>query len=59
MKIPLFDLTRQYNQLREEVLQKIDEALSSGRVILGEAVRELEKNIAELVEVKHAIGVAN
>ena len=59
MKIPLFDLTRQYRGFREEVLQKIDEALCSGRVILGEAVRELEKNIAELVEVKHAIGVAN
>ena len=59
MKIPLFDLTRQYRGFREEVLQKIDEALCSGRVILGESVRELEKNIAELVEVKHAIGVAN
>jgi len=41
MKIPLFDLTRQYRGFREEVLEKIDEALLNGRVILGEAVKEL------------------
>ena len=59
MKIPLFDLTRQYRGFREEVLEKIDEALLNGRVILGEAVKELEKSVAELIGVKHAIGVAN
>jgi len=59
MHIPLFDLTRQYNELREEVLQEIDEALLGGRVILGEAVRELEQGVADLIGVKHAIGVAN
>ncbi|RLL85675.1 DegT/DnrJ/EryC1/StrS aminotransferase family protein [Mesotoga sp. BH458_6_3_2_1] len=59
MHIPLFDLTRQYSDLREELLGKIDEALLGGRVILGEAVKELEKSIADLIGVKHAIGVAN
>jgi len=59
MHIPLFDLTRQYSDLREEILGKIDEALLGGRVILGEAVRELEQSIADLIGVKHAIGVAN
>jgi len=59
MHIPLFDLTRQYSDLREEILGKIDEALLGGRVILGEAVKELERSIADLVGVKHAIGVAN
>jgi dTDP-4-amino-4,6-dideoxygalactose transaminase len=59
MHIPLFDLTRQYNELREEVLQEIDGALLGGRVILGEAVRELEQSVADLIGAKHAIGVAN
>ncbi len=59
MHIPLFDLTRQYSDLREEILGKIDEALLGGRVILGEAVRELEQSVADLIGVKHAIGVAN
>ena len=59
MHIPLFDLTRQYSDLRDEILEKIDEALLGGRVILGEAVKELEKSIADLIGVKHAIGVAN
>ncbi len=59
MHIPLFDLTRQYNELREVVLKEIDEALLGGRVILGEAVRELERSVADLIGAKHAIGVAN
>ncbi len=59
MHIPLFDLTRQYSDLREEILGKIDEALLGGRVILGEAVKELEQSVADLIGVKHAIGVAN
>ncbi len=59
MKVPLFDLTRQYQTLREEMLKKIDETISSGKVILGKNVEEIEKNIANYVGVKHAIGVAS
>ncbi|OAA26586.1 Pleiotropic regulatory protein [Kosmotoga arenicorallina S304] len=59
MKIPLFDLTRQYAIIRQEILAEIDKVISSGRVILGENVQKLEKEIAELVGVKHGIGVAN
>lgn len=57
--IPLFDLTRQYNKLREEVLRTVDSVLSDGRVILGPAVENFEKELAEYLDVKHAIGVAN
>ncbi len=59
MKVPLFDLTRQYQTLREEMLKTIDETISSGKVILGKNVEEIEKNIANYVGVKHAIGVAS
>ncbi len=59
MKVPLFDLTRQYQTLREEMLKKIDETISSGQVILGENVKEIEKKVADYIGVKHAIGVAS
>ena len=59
MKVPLFDLTRQYQTLREEMLRTIDETISTGKVILGKNVEKIEKNIANYVGVKHAIGVAS
>ncbi|AKI96521.1 DegT/DnrJ/EryC1/StrS family aminotransferase [Kosmotoga pacifica] len=59
MKIPLFDLTRQYIKIRQEILTEIDKVISSGRVILGENVSLFEEEIANFVGVKHAIGVAN
>ncbi|ABR30306.1 Pleiotropic regulatory protein [Thermosipho melanesiensis] len=57
--IPLFDITRQYKMIKDEVLKAIDRVLSSGRVILGPEVEKLESNIANLVGVKYGVGVAN
>jgi len=59
MEIPLFDLKRQYMRLRAEILEVVDRVISSGRVILGNEVNELEKEIANYVGVKHAIGVSS
>ncbi len=59
MKVPLFDLTRQYKKMRVEMMNRIDEVISSGRVILGKNVEEIERNIAKYIGVKHAIGVAS
>ena len=59
MRVPLFDLTRQYNKIREQVLSEIDKTIAKGRVILGENVRLLEREMSEFIGVKHAIGVAN
>ncbi len=59
MKVPLFDLTRQYETIRTEILNVVDGVLKSGRVILGPNVENLEKEIADYIGVKHAVGVAN
>lgn len=59
LKIPLFDLTRQYNQLKDEIINSIDKVISSGRVILGEEVKKLENELANYIGVKHGIGVAS
>ncbi len=59
MKIPLFDVTRQYHEIREEILHAVDEVLRSGRYIMGPNVEAFEKEVAAYLGVKHAIGVAN
>ncbi len=57
--IPLFDLTRQYNQLRNDVLRTVDEVLSDGQVILGPKVEKFENALCNYLNIKHTIGVAN
>ncbi len=59
MKIPLFDLTRQYKSMREEMLKKIDETISSGVVILGQNVEEIEEKVANYVGTNYAVAVGN
>ncbi len=59
MKVPLFDLTRQYSKLHDEMIKRIDETISSGQVILSKNVEEIENEIAEYVGVKYAVGVAS
>jgi dTDP-4-amino-4,6-dideoxygalactose transaminase len=59
LKVPLFDLTRQYKGMREEMLKKIDETISNGVVILGQNVEEIEEKIANYVGTNYAVAVGN
>ncbi|MGC8971945.1 MAG: DegT/DnrJ/EryC1/StrS family aminotransferase [bacterium] len=59
MEIPSFDLKRQYQMLKVEIDQAIQNVLASGQFILGENVRLLEEEIAEYCGTKYAIGVAS
>ncbi len=57
--IPLLDLKAQYDSIREEVQQAIDEVLESQHFIMGTAVGALENEIAAYCEVSHAISCAS
>ncbi|KLO23101.1 Pleiotropic regulatory protein [Marinitoga sp. 1197] len=59
MNVPLFDMTRQYETMREEILNTLDSIFRSGKVILGPNVKSLEEELAEYTNTKYAIGVAN
>lgn len=59
MKVPLFDMTRQYGKIKQEVLQTLDGIFSQGHVILGENVTMLEKEIQQYLHCEQAVGVAN
>ena len=59
MKVTLVDLVAQYKTIKEEMDAAIHAVLDSGHFILGEANQELEKNLAEYLGVKHALGCAS
>lgn len=53
------DLKKQYQVLREDMDQAILNAVASGAYIMGPQVKELEKQMAEYVGVKHCLTCAN
>lgn len=59
MQIPMLDLSEQYSTIKEEVLTKLDEVMSSSQFILGSHVKQVEQDIAEMSQTKHGIGVGN
>ncbi|MBU1704244.1 MAG: DegT/DnrJ/EryC1/StrS family aminotransferase [Nanoarchaeota archaeon] len=59
MQIPFLDLKRQYLSIKQELDTAISEIISSQRFILGNEVEQFEKEIANYLNVKHAIGVAS
>lgn len=59
MKIPSFDLKRQYQLIKQEIDEAVQKVLESGQFILGENVKLLEEEIAKYCGVKYAVGVAS
>ena len=59
MKVPLLDLSEQHQQLRPELEAAIARVLDTNAFILGGEVAELEKEVAEYCDTKHAVGCAS
>ncbi|WP_427042658.1 DegT/DnrJ/EryC1/StrS family aminotransferase (plasmid) [Fusobacterium sp. SB021] len=57
--IPLMNIERQYEIIKKELDEATIRVLSSGKYIMGENVKEFEKEFSEYMEVKYAIGVGN
>ena len=58
-KIPLLDLTAQYQTIKPEIDAAIQRVLESGHFILGSEVSALESEVAAYLGVQHGIGVAS
>ncbi len=59
MKVPLLDLKSQYQTIKEEILEAIEEIFESQHFILGPRLVSLESEIAEYCASKHAVGVSS
>ena len=57
--IPFFDLTKQYESIQSEMNDAIGRVLKSCWFILGPEVAAFEKELAEYIGVRHAIGVGS
>ena len=57
LKVPYFDLTEQYHDLREEIRAAIDRVCGKAAFILGEEVEQFEHAFAEYCGVKHCVGL--
>jgi len=59
MKVPLLDLTAQYQTIRWEIRTAIERVCESQNFILGPEVAALEQEIASLCGARYAVGVSS
>jgi dTDP-4-amino-4,6-dideoxygalactose transaminase len=59
MQIPLVDLKKQYQQIKEDVLAEISQSLDGMQLFLGKNVREFESDFASYCGAEFGIGVAS
>jgi len=59
MQIPLINLKKQYESIKDEVDKAVSEVLSSAQYIMGTNVRKFEKEFSEYLGVNHSISVGN
>ena len=57
--VPFIDLVAQFQTIRDEVKQTVDEVFETQRFILGEEVEQLEAEIADYCDARYAIGCAS
>jgi dTDP-4-amino-4,6-dideoxygalactose transaminase len=57
--IPLLDLQKEYELLKDQLLPAVEEVLSSARYIMGPQLNDLSNHIQNLLNVKHHIPCAN
>lgn len=59
MQVPIFDLSREYGQRREDLLRIFDDVASKGDFILGSEGRAFETEFADFVGTRFAAGVGS
>lgn len=59
MQIPLINLKKQYETIKDFADEKILEVLHSAQYIMGQNVKNFEKEFASYMGIKHAITVGN
>lgn len=58
MQVPIMDLKRQYEMIKDEIDEAIQKTIDSCAFVAGEKVREFENSFANYCGIKHAIGIS-
>jgi dTDP-4-amino-4,6-dideoxygalactose transaminase len=59
MKVGFYGHVRQYENIKDEIDAKMQEVLMSGKYVMGPMLAQFEKELADYMGMKHAIGVGN
>src|SRR5881227_1911033 len=59
MPVPLFDTKTPLEPLQAAIRERIEAVLADGRFILGPEVEAFERELADYLGAKHAVGVGN
>jgi len=59
LPIPMVNVSRQMYILNKEIRNAVESVLESGQFILGSAVNDFERQVAEYLGVKHAVACAS
>jgi len=59
MKIPLLDLKKQYKDLKPQIMKAIENVVDSGHFIMGPDIEAFEREVANYLGVKYALGVTS
>lgn len=59
MRVPLLDLSKQYQELAGPIQARIEQVLATQRFILGPNVEQFETAMADFLGLPHAIGVSS
>jgi dTDP-4-amino-4,6-dideoxygalactose transaminase len=57
--VPLLDVGRQYQQIRQQIARAIDRVCESGRYVLGPDCEQLESALAQYCQTPHAVACAS
>ena len=59
MKVGFYGHVRQYENIKSEIDANIQDVLMSGKYVMGPMLAKFEKELAEYMGTKYAIGVGN
>ena len=59
MKIKVWDYSKEYELLREDILKIVDEVFKSGALVFGPKLEEFEKKFSKYIGSEYGIGVGN
>jgi len=58
-RVRYIDYPKQYQKMRDEILQTVDTVLTRGDVMLRQQLRDFEANLAAFVGTRYAVGLSN